>query len=221
MAATRPSLSAGFDAGRCRGQKTPPTETRLRPQVGQDPCGSGLGRDAAVAVRRLRCRPLSGSEDPSHRNPAPAAIRERFLWERPWPRPGRRCLQASMQAAVGVRRPLPQKLGTGSARESGTHCGSGLGRDAAVAVRRLRCRLRISPPRGCGGGPFSCRPDDFRRGRSGRRSSPWSRPRRSRGRTFPCCRPVRRPRRRRAGWSSNRTPDRRGWPSISPDRSCG
>ena len=29
-------------------------------------------------------------------------------WERPWPRRGRCCPQASIQAAVGVRRPLPQ-----------------------------------------------------------------------------------------------------------------
>lgn len=33
------------------------------------PCGSGIGRDAAAAVRRLRYRPLSGSQDSSRRAP--------------------------------------------------------------------------------------------------------------------------------------------------------
>ncbi len=122
LAAMRPLLSSGFDAGSCRGQKTPPTEHRLRPPTGHDPCesdlcGSGLGRDTAFAVRRLRCRPLSGSEDPSHSTPAPTADRARSLWERPWSRHGRCCPLASMQAAVGVRRPLPQK--SGSDRRSG------------------------------------------------------------------------------------------------------
>ena len=64
LSATRPVLSAGFDAGCCRGQKTPPTEPRLRPPMGRDSCGSdlcgsGLGRDTAVAVRGLRFRLLS------------------------------------------------------------------------------------------------------------------------------------------------------------------
>ena len=43
--------SAGFDPGRSRGQKTPPTEPRLRPRVGRDPGGSGLGRDTATGSR--------------------------------------------------------------------------------------------------------------------------------------------------------------------------
>ena len=74
----RPLRSAGFGTGRCRGQKTPPTET-----------------------------------------PAPAADRARFLWEQPWPRRGRCGPRALVQAAVGVRRPLPQKPGPGASRGSG------------------------------------------------------------------------------------------------------
>ena len=70
-------------------------------------CGSDLGRDAAAALRRLRSRLLSGSEDPSHRTLARAADRACFLWERPWPRCGRGSPPASIQAAVGVGRPLP------------------------------------------------------------------------------------------------------------------
>ncbi len=64
------------------------------------------------------------------------------MWERPWPRRGQCSPQASIQASVGVRRPLPQNPGPGSGRESGARpCGSGLGRDRADAVRRLRFRL--------------------------------------------------------------------------------
>ncbi len=96
LAAMRPLLSAGCDAGRCRGQKTPPTEPRLW----------------------LRRR--------SRRTP---------LWERPWPRHGLCCPPASMQVAVGVRRPLPQDPGSGSDGGAGEHpCGSGL----LTATRRLR-----------------------------------------------------------------------------------
>ena len=73
-------------------------------------CGSGLGRDTRAVVRQLRYRPLSGSEDPSHGglSLAPLVDQARSLWERPWPRQGLCRLQASLQAAVGVRRPLPQ-----------------------------------------------------------------------------------------------------------------
>ena len=154
----------GFGSGRCRGQdpshriqasaqaavgvKTPPTESRLRPRFGSDPCGNGLGRDTAAAICRCRYRPLSGSrplpqnpgsghssgaiplgaalaatgplqsagvdagrcrgQDPSHRIQASATVRERSLWERPWPRQGRCNLEASIQAAVGVKTPLPK-----------------------------------------------------------------------------------------------------------------
>jgi hypothetical protein len=127
------------------------------------PCGSGLGRDAASAGRRLRSRtqsrasslpqpsaqdratdfrgrqpllrtgpesgaarcppPPSGSR-PLPQSLAPAVDRLRplleqplvaaaLLWERPWPRRGRWCPQASIQAAVGVGRPLPQDPGSG------------------------------------------------------------------------------------------------------------
>jgi len=86
LAAMQLLPSAGFDMSRCRGQKTPPTAPRRRPLIGHDPCesdlcGSGLGRDTAFAFRRFRCRPLSGSEDPSHRTSAPTADGTRFLWE--------------------------------------------------------------------------------------------------------------------------------------------
>jgi hypothetical protein len=42
-----------------------------------------------------------------------------FVWEWPWPRYGRRGPQASMRVVVGVRRPLPQGLESGSAGGSG------------------------------------------------------------------------------------------------------
>ena len=78
LAAMRPLRSACFDSGRCRGRKTPPAEPSLVWPTGHAFCGSGLGRDAAVAVRRLRSRPLSGSEDPSHRTLARVADRACF-----------------------------------------------------------------------------------------------------------------------------------------------
>ena len=133
---------------RCRGRKTPPTGPRLRQPLERDHCGSGLGRDGAVAGRRLRSPPqsrasslphasaqdcamdlcgqqpllpmgpetgaarcpppLSGSEDPSHRTPAPATTGARPLWERPWPRRGCCGPQAPVQGEVEVRRPLQQ-----------------------------------------------------------------------------------------------------------------
>ncbi len=118
MAATRLTHTRGLrlGAGGCRDQKTPPTEPRLRQRSASASCGSGLGRDAADAVRRLVCRLLSRSEDPSHRTAAPTATGERFLWKRPWPRRGRCSKQASIEAAVGVRRPLPQNAGSNSNR---------------------------------------------------------------------------------------------------------
>ena len=148
LAATRPLLSTSFDTSRCRGQKTPPTAPLRRPSIGRDPSGSGLGRDMAAAVRRLRCRPLSGSEDPSHRTLAPAADRARSLWERPWPRHGLCSPQASMQAPVGVRRPLPQHPGA-DRRLGAIHV-----RAALAATRPLlstsfdtsRCWRQKTPP---------------------------------------------------------------------------
>ncbi len=60
-------------------------------------------------------------QDPSHRYPAqaPAVGRSHLPWERPWPRRGCCGPQASIQAAVGVGRPLPQNPGPGSGRGSG------------------------------------------------------------------------------------------------------
>ena len=111
LAATRPMQPARFDSGRCRGQKTPPAGAALR----RGSCGSGLGRDTADAGHGLRFRPWSGSEDPSYRSLAPA----QFPWERPWPRHGRCWPRASIQAAVGVRRPLLQEHSSGEAQSAG------------------------------------------------------------------------------------------------------
>ena len=98
--ATGPLLSAGFDAGRSRGQKTPPTEPRLRPRIGRDPGGPWPRHGYRI----------SGL--------APAAgLAHAFVGAVFRPRQGLCCPQASMQAAVGVRRPLPQN--PGSDRESG------------------------------------------------------------------------------------------------------
>ncbi len=173
------------------GARTPPTEPRrgLRPQGGRDLRWSSLGRDAAAAIRRLRCglpsgsrplpqnpgagsgrragaisvgaalaatRPLQSAgfdagcrrgQDPCHRTPAraPAAGRARSPLEQPWPRRGRCNLQASMQAAVGVRTPATEPR-PGLRPQVGRDLrGSGLGRDAAAAIRRLRCRLPSGP----------------------------------------------------------------------------
>ena len=59
------------------------------------------------------------------------------------------------------------------------------------------------------------------RGRSGRRSLPWSRPRRSHARISRRGRPGHTVRNRPAGSSLTRRPDRAGWRSISLRRSCG
>jgi hypothetical protein len=53
LAASRPLLSAGFDPGRCRGQKTPPTETRLRPPRGAVPVRATSVGAALAAIRPL------------------------------------------------------------------------------------------------------------------------------------------------------------------------
>ena len=142
LAAMQLLPSAGFDMSRCRGQKTPPTAPRRRPPIGRDPCesdlcGSGLGRDTVVAVRRLRCRPLSGSEDPSHRTSAPTADGTRFLWERSSDRDsavaGRRLRFRLLSRASSLprnrRQPRSHEIGVsraGRARCAGrnrtTHC---------------------------------------------------------------------------------------------------
>ena len=131
LAATRPLLSAGFDTGRCRGRKTPPTRPRLRPRIlraprGSDLCGSGLGRDAAAVVHRLRYRLPSGSEDPSHRNPAPATDRESGA--------------PPVGAALAATRPL---------RSAGSDTGCRRGRKTPPTETRLRPpTASLAPPVG-------------------------------------------------------------------------
>ena len=72
-----------------------------------------------AATRPLRSAGFDTSccrgQDPSHRNPthAPTADQAHFLWERPWPRRGGCGPRASIKAAVGVRRPLPQNPSSG------------------------------------------------------------------------------------------------------------
>ncbi len=135
MAAIRPLLSAGFASGRCRGQKTPPTGTRLRSLIASDPCGSGLGRcgprasiKAAVGVRRplpqnprLRLRIASDPCGSGLDRDTAAAVR------------GLRSRQLSGSEDPSHRTRFRPQVGRNP-------CGSGLGRDAAFAIRRLRCR---------------------------------------------------------------------------------
>ncbi len=72
---------------------------------------------------------------------APTADRAQPLWERPWPRLGRCMPLTSAQAAVGVRRPLPQNPSHRLQPSPGLNpCGSGLGRDGADACRLLHHR---------------------------------------------------------------------------------
>jgi len=182
------------------------------------PCGSGLGRDAASAGRRLRSRtqsrasslpqpsaqdratdfrgrqpllrtgpesgaarcppPPSGSR-PLPQSQAPAADRLRpllerplvaaaLLWERPWPRRGRCCPQASIQAAVGVRRPLPQNPTPAADHRACSTCVLHVGATpvgaALAATRPLlsagfdtgRCRGQKTPPTKPDSGRGSC-----------------------------------------------------------------
>lgn len=84
------------------------------------------------------------------------------------------------------------------------------GRYVTLLIRRnvLPAAQRAGPR----GGVADIRP--IRRGRSGPRSSPCSRPPRSPSRTSRRCRPGRRPRRMRAGPNWSRTPDPRWSPST-------
>ena len=145
LAVTRPLLPADLDPGRRRGQDpSHRTPARLSPRVWLTPCGSGLGRDTAAVVRRLRSRSLSGSRPlPQNLARAPAAglahapVGAALAATRP------RAPRASMQAAVGVRTP-PTKPHSGSGRASGAcPCGSSLGCDTAPRSAGLdagRCR---------------------------------------------------------------------------------
>ena len=101
LAATGLSLSAGFDSGRCREQARS-HRNLARAADAACSCGSGPGRDGAFAVRRLRFRPLSRASSLPQK-PCPCCRRGVFLWERPWPRRGFRCPQASIQAAVASK----------------------------------------------------------------------------------------------------------------------
>ena len=136
------------------GSEDPSHKIPAPPRIERHPCGSDLGRDTAVVGRRFRSRPqsrasslpqrliqrhalpppLSGSEGSSHKILAPTPDRAPSLWERPWPRRGRRGPPASMHAAVGVRRPLPQNHRPGAGRG----CGSVPVGAALAATRRCR-----------------------------------------------------------------------------------
>jgi hypothetical protein len=124
LTATRPLPFAGFDPGCCRGQKTPPTKSRPR-------LGSRIGRNTPVGAALAATRRLpSAGFDPGccrDQKTPPTEPRPRLgswsrritLWERPWPRHGGCRPPASIQAAVGVRRPLPQNPGPASVRGAG------------------------------------------------------------------------------------------------------
>jgi hypothetical protein len=127
------------------GVKTPPTETPAQAQA----------VDRAHALwewpwpRHGRRRPPAsmqaavGVKTPPTETPAQAQAVDRAhpLWERPWPRHGRGRPPASMQAAVGVKTP-PTESRPGLRPWIGRMpCGSGLGRDTADAICRLRFRL--------------------------------------------------------------------------------
>ncbi len=158
LAATQPSWAAGFDPRpnreQARSHSAPSSATRHSP-------------------------PLSGSEDPSHKILAPTPDRVRPLWERPWPRRGRRGPLASIQAAIASKlAPTALHLAPRAAHRScrgrktpptqsrlrhrtGRHpCGSGLGRDAAVAGRRFRSRpqSRASSLHGASSSAAHCPP---------------------------------------------------------------
>jgi hypothetical protein len=60
LVAMRRWRAGDFDSSRNREQARS-HKIRLRRRTGSDPCGSGLGRDAAATGRRLRYGPLSGS----------------------------------------------------------------------------------------------------------------------------------------------------------------
>ena len=116
LAAMRSLQSAGFDPDRnCEQARS----HRSLARAADTACfrGSGLGRDAAVAVRGLRSRPQLRAS-PLPQKPCSCRRRGVFLWERPWPRQGFRCPRASIQVDVGIGRPLPQKPGPGASHRS-------------------------------------------------------------------------------------------------------
>ena len=217
LAARRLSLAAGFDPGRyrqqarshgapssaahclrrCRGQKTPPTESRLRPRFGRAPVGAALAatrrsqatgfdpgryrqqaRSHGAPSSAAHCPPLlSGSQDPSHKIPAPATVRAPSLWERPWPRRGACRPLPSIKAAIASKLastapppaprtalrccrgqktpPTKPRLQPRFGRDP---CGSGLGREAALAGRCLRSKpqSRASSLRSAPSGAAHC-----------------------------------------------------------------
>ena len=100
----------GVDGRRCKHICRFPPVSGKHASTGRSTVGAALAATGPLPVRRLRFRLPSGSEDPSHRTLARASAdgRAPSLWERPWPRRGHCGPPASLQAAVGVRRPLPQ-----------------------------------------------------------------------------------------------------------------
>jgi len=160
---------------------------------------------AAVGVRR----PLpqnsgfgsgrSRGQDPSHKTQAQAAGRARFLWERPWPRCGRCNLQALIQAAVGVRRPLPQSPGSG-------HSSGAIPVGAALAATRPLQSAGFDAGRSLGQDPSHRAP--VRAPAAGRARSPLERPWPRRGRSNP-------PASMRAA-TGVKTPATEPWPGLRP-----
>ena len=123
----------------------------VRRPLPQNP-GFGHGSGAIpVGAALAATRPLQSAgfdagshrgQDPCHRTPAraPAAGRARSQWERPWPRCGRCNPPASMRAAIGVKTPATEPGPVLRPQGVRDLRWSSLGRDAAAAIRRLRCR---------------------------------------------------------------------------------
>ncbi len=94
---------------------------------------SGLGRDAALASRRLRYRPQSRASSLPQSSAGDCA--RELCGRQPWlPTAARIWRRAQPIAVVGVRRPFPQEARL-RPRFGRIPCGSGLGRDAAGTCR--------------------------------------------------------------------------------------
>ena len=135
-AARNPTPLSGSEDPSHRAPARVPLADRARPLVGAALAATWPLLAAGVDSGRRRGQKTPPTEP---RPELRSRIGHGLLWERPWPRQGRCWPLASIQLAVGVRRPLPQNPVPSSARGSGTaSCESGLGRDTAVAGRWLR-----------------------------------------------------------------------------------